>query len=381
MAITLEMPDSLDDSFDFVVQPTNPSESAIAAEELLDAPDSEDGNEVDENGLGESEEKENASDGLPVDETADPVIEWKLKIRQAQETFTDIAIAHAESQANTKALKKQMDLALEMLRDVISDGPKPAVKPIAETTHAENGLNSIPAETPTSDKTPDSAPKPYPQGDWRSVPIADLGLPNSLAEKLADACLVTIGNLEDRRAAISLGHEKWPKGIGVAKITAIEDAVIAWLSKHRDAAVLAESRCETIEVVGETIEAIPGTISTSSETAELLSETVDMVEAVEPKPKKKTRKPKDVASDANSDAAGILLRAKQIDDNSPDCLDHKHSDGDKFWQSGFEAWDQNAELSDCPYIPGAEQDDWLRGWMTHDFAEKYEVENIREANY
>jgi hypothetical protein len=31
---------------------------------------------------------------------------------------------------------------------------------------------------------------------------------------------------------ISLGHEKWPKGIGAAKVTAIEDAISQWVARN-----------------------------------------------------------------------------------------------------------------------------------------------------
>ena len=60
---------------------------------------------------------------------------------------------------------------------------------------------------------------------WRSVDTAELRLPAHLAGKLPE----TLGLLEDLRADITQGKEKWPKGIGPAKITQIEDAVVEWL--------------------------------------------------------------------------------------------------------------------------------------------------------
>ena len=68
---------------------------------------------------------------------------------------------------------------------------------------------------------------------WRIVPIAELGLPKGLAEKLEEARAATIGQLEDLRAEIYQGKAKWPKGVGYAKITKIEDAVLDWLQKNR----------------------------------------------------------------------------------------------------------------------------------------------------
>jgi hypothetical protein len=65
---------------------------------------------------------------------------------------------------------------------------------------------------------------------WRKAPIKELGLTEKLAELLPE----TIGDLEDLRADIATGKKEWPKGIGNGKVTMIEDAVIDWLTKHRD---------------------------------------------------------------------------------------------------------------------------------------------------
>jgi hypothetical protein len=72
--------------------------------------------------------------------------------------------------------------------------------------------------------------EPTPAADndaWRKVGIAALGLP----EKLADQLPQTLGELEDLRAAISQHKKEWPKGIGAAKITKIEDAIVGYLAK------------------------------------------------------------------------------------------------------------------------------------------------------
>ena len=72
---------------------------------------------------------------------------------------------------------------------------------------------------------------------WRATPIDALGLPPKLTEKLADSNITTIGALEDLRG--SHGGLSSIKGIGPAKITLIEDAVMGWLTENRDAAVFA----------------------------------------------------------------------------------------------------------------------------------------------
>ena len=36
----------------------------------------------------------------------------------------------------------------------------------------------------------------------------------------------------------------------------------------------------------------------------------------------------------------------------------------RFWNTGVEAFDGGAAISDCPHTgPSEEQDDWLRGWL------------------
>ena len=67
----------------------------------------------------------------------------------------------------------------------------------------------------------------------RAASLGELKLPGSLHEKLTDAGVNTIWDLERLRGEISQGREKWPKGIGAAKITTIEDAVIGWLTRNQ----------------------------------------------------------------------------------------------------------------------------------------------------
>lgn len=68
---------------------------------------------------------------------------------------------------------------------------------------------------------------------WRLVDIDQLALGSSLTEKLREAGINTIGELEDQRA-IGLTEIK---GIGQAKVTKIEEHVVDWLTRNRDADV------------------------------------------------------------------------------------------------------------------------------------------------
>lgn len=66
---------------------------------------------------------------------------------------------------------------------------------------------------------------------WRLVDIDELSLGSALTEKLREAGINTIGELEDQRA-IGLSEIK---GIGQAKVTKIEEHVVDWLTRNRDA--------------------------------------------------------------------------------------------------------------------------------------------------
>lgn len=305
-----------------------------------------------------------------VRDTLEKSKEWKDAIRISQEFFTQIAIKYAESHELTKSLKKQMEVALEVLRDVISDGPD-SLKSKQESPE-ETKENS--GEIQASQSTPQQQ-QSYSRDDWRDVPIEDLNLKDNLVEKLKENGIDTIGRLEDRRSLIVQGKEKWPKGIGEAKITAIEDAVIDWLAKHPcDDKIEMQEEVEpdVIEQVAEaieTIEIVPEVISDEPEAfaepepepepvAEIAPETVDK------KPRKKKPKPKPVSNldlEIAEDKRKILERAEQI---KSEPLDSKHPDGNQLWEAGFSACKYDVPAEDCVYVPGEEQDDWLRGWLS-----------------
>lgn len=69
--------------------------------------------------------------------------------------------------------------------------------------------------------------------DWRNTPLSELAILDGILEKLYEAGVNTVGELEDLRASISNGKAKWPKGIGSVKVSAIEDAILQWLAVNR----------------------------------------------------------------------------------------------------------------------------------------------------
>jgi len=107
---------------------------------------------------------------------------------------------------------------------------------------------------PTAEAAPSTptaaAPEAIPEAAadaWRAAPLREsLHKPGKTAlnkslDVLTKKGIDTIGKLEDLRASGN-GYRKWQdaaKGIGDEGAEAVTDAVLAWLTKHRDAAVFA----------------------------------------------------------------------------------------------------------------------------------------------
>lgn len=225
---------------------------------------------------------------------------YEKRKREAEENLSQCVLHRRECEAATKSAKASEKAAAELLEHVLARGVEQLPlfdKP--DTAVGGNEVADVAAASPTNNPDPDA---------WKSVPISELGLHPSLAEKLASDGMDTIGRLEQRRADISNGREKWPKGIGKAKITLDMDAVVGWLTENQ-------------HVAGQT----------------------------EPEP-----------TDAELDQM-LIDRAKAINTGDAGCLDHVCATDEKFL-SGQQAHGRKLKLTDCPYEAGDEQDDWLRGW-------------------
>lgn len=131
-----------------------------------------------------------------------------------------------------KDAKGEYDSAVDSLRSLIRGMLNDLDRPLLNQSTDE--------PDPEQDPDPD-AESPGPKVDWTVVPVSEISLPSGILNKLEENGVTTIGQLENLRAEVSMGKEKWPKGIGPAKVSTIEDRVLSWLSEHRDKAVLEES--------------------------------------------------------------------------------------------------------------------------------------------
>ncbi len=349
-------------------------------------------------------------------ETEAAIAEFERELQSAQRQLSAAAIEQANYEQQAKAAKADVKAIVQLIRRLIDRGPKyPEAKKGASQGAAD-------ASTATADTSPlvDPAPPTAPAADpnaWRKVSVEQLGpygLKPATIEKLIESGLETIGQLEDRRADISQGREKWPKGIGKAKVTDIENAVIGWLA---DNPIEAESTSEQpadprdirltccwCKVNHNPITASELESLRSSgwvEIQDVRSFNFQVVEGVigdcwthngicpqcatKEKPSLDEQHPfpgqqlpptadedesahvhdEDHLTDEQRDQA-INDRADELDTGKEDALLSKHPESDGMWQSGREARRAGALITDCLRSPGVDRDDWLRGWMFED---------------
>jgi hypothetical protein len=291
--MTLEMPSTaIEDTpstIPFAV--VGDSEDAAGAAELLESA-ADDGTEDDGTQLDETEQPEPAAGGcvVPRDDqpaemgpqaepasqpeaiaaTADkPSQEEKqAKARERylrskanlEEHIAALTIEEAKLKAQAKRAKKEREVLTEQLSDMIDswengddDGDEEINEDKGEPATAGRDAAGIGAEQLTAEENADPAGQPATdastaatqaandaaeQARYRKVlesaSIAELRLPAKVQEKLEEAGAVNIWKLEQLRSDIALGREKWPKGIGPAKVTDIEDAIMRWMASNSD---------------------------------------------------------------------------------------------------------------------------------------------------
>lgn len=235
------------------------------------------------------------------------------ELREAQREFIRSSMELARAKKAQKRCQKRFDYCLEMMMDLTQDqiGGDDSDEGDGESDGDCDGPESA-TVAGSSPASPAEPIREVSRDEWQKVSIDQLGLKETLCEKLKEAGLDTIGRLESRRAEIYSGFEKWPKGIGQAKVTEIENAVLNWLAKNRQ-----DDDKITTAGDGELADSVD---PDSPDTTEPVGETITQ-EPVPPVP------------------------------INPD-----------IFESGRQAYDQNANVDECPWTPGVEADSWIAGW-------------------
>lgn len=171
------------------------------------------------------------------------------QLHQVQRKEGEVAAASvrwARLQAQTKRAKKHFDLAVEELSDLQDELGGDWADEEADDEPVDNTEIDRVDDGPISqvDQPQVLTVSPLPANAliaWRDVPTTEInltgirGLGEKKLEELIATC-PTIGALEDMRA--SFGGLRNLKGIGEKTSDEIENRIIDWLSKNRDAAVL-----------------------------------------------------------------------------------------------------------------------------------------------
>jgi len=280
----------------------------------------------------------------------------QFQIAQTEAEYVEVCLRANCIEEAIESAKKELkdlnerraDIARDLMRLRNDDQWQPLLFPAKSEPAGTEGVSS-PSSVKLDDAPPAAAHSPVDPDAWKSVSIDALNLPGKMAERLKEANAETIGRLESLRAEISQARATWPKGIGSARVTQMESAVVEWLTKNRDSAAFAQAQAQSA-ANGQPTASTPATADASKPL------NFDQWEALSEEQQQEY----------------ICARAVLIDDGKENCLATKHPSGDQYWNSGYEAFGRDMKVSECPMVAGPEQDDWIRGWLAHGAVEKYE---------
>jgi len=294
-------------------------------------------------------------------------LDWRDRVDAAEKRLAQFVIDHARLKAQTKAAKEEMEDATELLESLYGQNPEynPAASPANTRPVQSYDGPASPAATSEGDSptlaSSGEAAAPSSPGNsadpdaWKSTPITALtSLTPKLIEKLQEAGLTTMGKLAARQEEISLsnGGEKWPKGIGEVKITAIEDAVIDWLNENRDR-----------EVFEDLTSVAAGEQASEQASGQAEGAEVDGVTGEDDAA--------NYVADADKAAAdAIAARALVIDNGESGALDALLPDAG-YWELGWNHYEDGSPIGTCELPASPAQDDFIRGYLSAAKADQY----------
>lgn len=284
---------------------------------------------------------------------SDGVAEFEKERATLEHKIANVSIELLETSDRAKGLKKFRDVLTDQLMELIANGPEPirrAKPPVS---------NSQPTITTTVDGSELSEDQQAEQqqhqliesNEWRSVSISELCLSKGVNTKLEESNVNTIGDLVDLISEISNHRKEWPKGIGQAKITAIEDSLSVWLTKNRDKDLFGPV-AQSTQVVNESLDQSPDVIPTISEWEEM--------------------------TDAQRSMYINNLACKMME--VVECGGTILHETIPQWKSGFDAYGDGAAIDECPYVPGDEMDAWLRGFLFADIENNQNETNQEQSD-
>ena len=217
--------------------------------------------------------------------------DYEVAIDGLKIEVADAALRQAEADKHAKAAKSRFVDLLDDLSSTVAAGWE-AFLPNKEGENDDgddSAANEVVDGTTDDEASRSAADASAPDTKWEDRPLVQLvvhGVPRGTVDLLCGLGFDTMGRFERLRADISTGREKWPKGIGEAKITKLENAMIEWLTKNRDASVF-----QAVAVAVEPVVESQAT-AVAEPTVPAVDQSTVTAEAA-PKKARKPRKPKD----------------------------------------------------------------------------------------
>lgn len=213
-----------------------------------------------------------AANGTPLEPASQPVVAVTPKLSPRERYIRDksameerlgaLTIEEMKLKEQAKLCKKEREVLAEQLSNLIDGWERDGSDDQQQTQQQTTNQQTTPAtaaaggagDTTTEGRgqSPDAQPASPPavvdppahaaeqaqqacyHDVLRRAALVELTLAPNLHDKLADSGVATVWDLEMLRADISQGKKQWPKGIGKAKVSAVEDALMAWMTRNAE---------------------------------------------------------------------------------------------------------------------------------------------------
>ena len=294
---------------------------------------------------GESEQGEFEHRPVVLDQIADAEKECALAESRVMAAKRALKAAKSDYDDCVAALR---DLAAQLYNDL--DRPLLNPKKVSTVTVTVAGKSPVSSPGGATTETPTGSQPLAELGNepWRRAPIESLNLKPKLTERLKESDINTVGQLEALRADIANNRAKWPKGIGEAKITEIENAVIDWLTKNRDSHLFNGN---------ESIPVSPP-ITSADDSSEAAPEKLALEKSW---------------NDYSDEEQVEFISKRLLEITSLELIEEFRHE----WEGGREAAELGDDATDCIYPPGPKQDAWLKGWQSvQDEDESFDEEEL-----
>lgn len=304
----------------------------------------------------------------------------RTKIGDAEQALIHRAMAVESASGSLKAARQLYKLAIEKLQGLrvelaMAENPPESgqVDEDGDVIDAEYQVDDGPV---VSDTTAAESTAGDPNA-WAEASVVTLNLKESLVNRLNEHDVWTIGQLEKLRENISMGRAEWPKGIGKAKITEIEDAITNYLMKTRDREVF-EALKKPAEVAGDPIvdDSIPVKIELPNDPEPLSSIlSPDGDKGVEPPYFLPNRPTASQWQSMTDDEENQYLEARASDifriaKEYPEVLKPLIPTGGYF-DRGKESHGGGEPIAWCELPSSPAQDDYIRGWVASEIESPY----------